>query len=390
MPSQAQETIRSINIIISLCFSFTIPLLSFWFKKADAKLRLFAFAFYSVFILNAAAVLIRAPEASAVLLQYTDPLLLLLLVMILATGSRLLAGVLTFLVPGALIVFSCFQPSFTKFPQHQSLSTALLTALCLIIMYMYKGRKRNDGLLFWFPLPMLASGLAGLYPGVLGPAVPVLRSVSFCILLYFFYKSFVQSLFIRLDENEKRLSSMDRSVEAEVRRRLLELEDINKKLLDISKMDALSNVLNKAAILKATEHLLISKPKSELSMLMFDIDDFKVINDTNGHIVGDKCIRTLASIARSNFRDIDLIGRYGGDEFIVVLPDTGTRQAVNVAERFRKIVADSTSPRFTISIGISSYPADGSNVRALINEADKRLYMSKKKGKNAVSSGSVS
>ena len=164
---------------------------------------------------------------------------------------------------------------------------------------------------------------------------------------------------------------------------------MNKKLLDISKMDALSNVYNKAAILKAIERLISSKPESELSLLMFDIDDFKVINDTHGHIVGDKCIRMLSSTARSSFRDIDLVGRYGGDEFIIVLPDTGSKQAIAIAERFKSTVAAATSPSFTISIGVSSYPSDGTDVRALIQEADKGLYMSKKKGKNAVSHSST-
>jgi diguanylate cyclase (GGDEF)-like protein len=388
---QAQDTIQSINIIISLCFSFLIPLLSFWFKKANVRLRLLAFSFYSVFILNAASVLLIDPKASAVLLQYADTLLLLLFIAALISGSNLIVRALTIIAPGVLILFACFDSAFTKSYNHQDISISLLTLLSLAVMYMHKNKKGTDSLLFWSILSMLAAGLAGLYPGsrILGMAALVLRTVSFSILLYFFYKSFIQALLIKFEENEKRLSGMDRSVEAEVKKRLLELENMNKKLLDISKTDALSNVLNKAAILKAMDHLISSKPKSELSLLMFDIDDFKVINDTHGHIVGDKCIRMLASAARSNFRDIDLVGRYGGDEFIVALPDTGSRQAIAIAERFRKIVAESTSPSFTISIGISSYPADGSDVRTLIQEADKNLYVSKKKGKNAVSHSTI-
>ncbi|NLK86057.1 MAG: GGDEF domain-containing protein [Clostridiaceae bacterium] len=391
MPLQAQDTLGSINIIISLCFSFLIPLLSFWFKKADERLRLFAFAFYSVFILNVAAALSFDPKTSQALQQYTDTLLLLLFIAVLATGSRLLVRALTILAPGVLAVLAFTDPSFIKYEYHQNISAAILTLLSLTVMYIYKSKKGADSLLFWSILPMLASALAGLYPGsmILSTAVPFLRFISYVILLYFFYKSIVHTLLIRSNENEKKLSGMDRSVEAEVRKRLLELENINKKLLDISKTDALSNVLNKAAVLKALERLITSKPKSELSLLMFDIDDFKVINDTHGHIVGDKCIRMLASAARDNFRDIDLVGRYGGDEFLVVLPDTGSRQAIAVAERFRRIVAESTSPHFTISIGISSYPSDGTNVRALIQEADRSLYTSKRKGKNAVSHSSM-
>jgi diguanylate cyclase (GGDEF)-like protein len=193
---------------------------------------------------------------------------------------------------------------------------------------------------------------------------------------------------IRAEESERKLSSIDRSVEVEVKKRMLELENMNKKLLDISKTDALSNVLNKAAILKAMDRLINDKSNSKFSILMFDIDDFKNINDTHGHFVGDKCIRTLSSTARKSFRDIDLVGRYGGDEFIIILPDTGSKQALIVAERFRKTVAESSSPSITISIGIASYPLDGTNIGNLIKVADKGLYASKKKGKNTISHNS--
>lgn len=387
MPSLGQDTVLFITVIISLCFSFCILLLAFWFKRADERLRLFAIAFLSVFISSAAAALSHDIKVSAVLSQYTDVLLLVLFTAILLSRSRLLVGALILLAPPALLALVFFNPSFVEFNFRYKISTALLTVLSLAIMYMHKNKKGVDSLLFWFILPMLMSGLAGHYSrySIAGAAVPIFKLVSYSILLYFFYKSFVQALQIKFDENEKKLSSIDRSVETEVKKRLLELENINKKLMDISKIDALSNVLNKAAILKAIERLINDKPKSELTILMFDIDDFKAINDNHGHIVGDKCIRTLSSTARSNFRDIDLVGRYGGDEFIVVLPETGSRQAITIAERFRKIVAESTSPRFTISIGISSYPSDGTDVRSLIQEADKGLYVSKKKGKNAVS-----
>ncbi len=391
MPSQAQETVHLVTVIISLCFSFMIPLLSFWFKKADVKLRLFAFAFYSIFILNVAAALSKDLIVSAIFSQYSDTLLLLLFAVALISGSGLLVRTLTFLIPAALIIFTSFNPAFAQYQYHQNINAAILTLLSLAVMYVHKNKKGADSLLFWFILPMLASGLAGLYPGswITGPAVPLLKLISYSILLYYFYKSFIQALLKKYDDNEKKLSAIDHSVETEVKKRMLELEDMNKKLLDISKMDALSNVYNKAAILKAIERLISSKPESELSLLMFDIDDFKVINDTHGHIVGDKCIRMLSSTARSSFRDIDLVGRYGGDEFIIVLPDTGSKQAIAIAERFRSTVAAATSPSFTISIGVSSYPSDGTDVRALIQEANKGLYISKKKGKNAVSHSST-
>ncbi len=391
MPMHVHETIQYITVIISVCFSFCIPLLSFWFKKSDAKLRLFAFAFLSIFMLNITAALSYDSRVTAVLSWYADALFLLVFIAILVSGSRLLCGALTLFISAALIMLANCSSFFLLFPYHNDISAILVTVLSLVVMYMLKSKKGIDSLLFWAILPLLAASLACLYPGswITEPAIPIFKLASYTMFLYYFYKVFIEAMQKKCTENEKKLSSIDRSVETEVKKRLLELENINKKLLDISKIDALSNVLNKAAILKAMERLIMDKPKSELSVLMFDIDNFKAINDTHGHIVGDKCIRQLSSTARSNFRDIDLIGRYGGDEFIVVLPDTGVKQAITIAERFRRIVAESTSPTFTISIGISSFPSDAGDVRALIQEADKGLYVSKNKGKNAVSHGEI-
>ena len=115
---------------------------------------------------------------------------------------------------------------------------------------------------------------------------------------------------------------MDRSIEAEVKKRMREVEKVNRKLLDKSKADPLTGLLNKAAILDAIDGLIASKPDREHSILMFDIDDFKDINDNHGHIAGDRCIKTLATATRHNFRTFDLAGRYGGDEFIAVLPES--------------------------------------------------------------------
>jgi diguanylate cyclase (GGDEF)-like protein len=130
---------------------------------------------------------------------------------------------------------------------------------------------------------------------------------------------------------------------------------------------------------------LINSRINEFSILMFDIDNFKGINDTYGHIAGDMCIKRLALIAKSSIRDEDSIGRYGGDEFVVVLPSLTISQARLVAERFRKKVDETESPHFSVSIGIASYPQDASNVKELIAAADEGLYKSKRKGRNTVS-----
>lgn len=137
-----------------------------------------------------------------------------------------------------------------------------------------------------------------------------------------------------------------------------------------------------------------------LSVLMVDVDHFKSYNDQFGHLVGDKTLREVAQIIRDNVRRVDVIGRYGGEEFIVAAPEIDKNQGVELAERIRQAVA---SRRFrlydeetevTVSIGISSFPLDldkreqkefsEDSLTELIQKADQALYQAKAKGRNQI------
>jgi len=130
--------------------------------------------------------------------------------------------------------------------------------------------------------------------------------------------------------------------------------------------------------------LIERSPNTVVSLMLFDIDRFKSINDTMGHQIGDKCIKAVASLAQGAFRKEDLLGRYGGDEFIVVLPGAVPVKAFLIADRFRQLVQNKTNPAFTISVGVATYPQDAKSIAALIEAADKALYESKQKGRNRV------
>jgi diguanylate cyclase (GGDEF)-like protein len=128
-----------------------------------------------------------------------------------------------------------------------------------------------------------------------------------------------------------------------------------------------------------------------LSLLMLDIDHFKTVNDTYGHLAGDEALRTLADLARREVRPMDLVARYGGEEFAVVLPETAAAGALAVAERLRRRVASHPIPlptghtlSLTISIGVATLPDDAENVRQLIGAADRALYAAKSGGRNQV------
>ena len=129
---------------------------------------------------------------------------------------------------------------------------------------------------------------------------------------------------------------------------------------------------------------------TKLSFLMIDIDYFKACNDRFGHLVGDVVLRETAAIMKKNLREIDIIGRYGGEEFSVMLPETAKDGALIVGERLRKAVESAYISAYDeqinvkISIGISTFPDDADEINQLIDRADQMLYKAKESGRNRV------
>ena len=130
--------------------------------------------------------------------------------------------------------------------------------------------------------------------------------------------------------------------------------------------------------------------KFKFAFLMIDIDDFKLCNDTYGHLVGDAILKEMSRIIKEHLRAIDVVSRYGGEEFAVLLPETGLESAMMIADRLRKKIEESVFAaydeklKFTISTGISIYPQDATEEKALIEKADAALYTAKRGGKNIV------
>jgi len=133
-----------------------------------------------------------------------------------------------------------------------------------------------------------------------------------------------------------------------------------------------------------------SRRKSCVSFLMVDVDFFKHLNDQYGHLTGDQILRRIVEFIKENVREIDFVGRYGGEEFGVVLPDTDIKSAHHVAERIRMAVARTliaaydTKVHVTVSIGMAAFPQDAKDKDELIDKADWALYRAKKAGRNAV------
>lgn len=132
------------------------------------------------------------------------------------------------------------------------------------------------------------------------------------------------------------------------------------------------------------------KHKLNLSCLMVDIDFFKDCNDRRGHLAGDVVLKQIADIIKENVREVDFAGRYGGEEFCIILPDTSKDGAVHVAERLRSAVeahvfkAYDENIKVTVSIGVTVFPDDGADLNQLIDYADQAMYKAKAEGRNKV------
>ncbi|MDD2592444.1 MAG: sensor domain-containing diguanylate cyclase [Erysipelotrichaceae bacterium] len=172
-------------------------------------------------------------------------------------------------------------------------------------------------------------------------------------------------------------------------RKLMEqdLASKNKILAKLSTMDGLTKISNHKTLVDfVKEEMSIStKTDQPLSIVMFDIDDFKKVNDTKGHVFGDKVLIRVAEILKRAIRDKDLVGRYGGEEFMLVLPKTDLEQAKIVAERIRKAVEVDKmidDQKITISGGVKQFANE--SITDFIHDADQALYKAKKNGKNRI------
>jgi diguanylate cyclase (GGDEF)-like protein len=173
---------------------------------------------------------------------------------------------------------------------------------------------------------------------------------------------------------------------------LINRAHIYEKLQKISITDSLTHIANRSYFMKRYEEEFSRSEKFglPLSFLMIDIDHFKNYNDKYGHLVGDVILRELARGLRENIREIDFIGRFGGEEFSVFLPQTSKEQALQVAERLRETIADTEfsaydeKVRLTVSIGIATFPQNSKDRDFLIEVADKTLYKAKQAGRNRV------
>jgi diguanylate cyclase (GGDEF)-like protein len=163
-------------------------------------------------------------------------------------------------------------------------------------------------------------------------------------------------------------------------RLLMEIEQL-------AKVDALTGLANRRVFesILSREVARAHRTSRDLSLVLFDVDRFKAVNDTRGHQAGDHVLRQVASALRGAARDVDLVARQGGEEFAAILPDCSCHQAIEVAERMRAAIAAIPEIGVTVSGGVATLPGDAIDAEQLVAAADKALYRAKRAGRDRIS-----
>ena len=170
---------------------------------------------------------------------------------------------------------------------------------------------------------------------------------------------------------------------------ITELKNTEIELKKISRTDRLTKVNNRLYTddILENQYYRYKRDNEACSVIIIDIDHFKSVNDNHGHLVGDKVLVEFARVLGLSIRKGDILGRWGGEEFLIILPHTKLNEAMQLAEKLRKIISENKFPiigRMTASFGVSTF-VEHSSVDILIDTADKALYESKKNGRNCVS-----
>jgi diguanylate cyclase (GGDEF)-like protein len=171
---------------------------------------------------------------------------------------------------------------------------------------------------------------------------------------------------------------------------------LRQKLRSLAYQDELTGCVNFRWTMRFLENEIARSKRynKEMTIIMADIDHFKKINDTYGHLVGNDVLKTFAEVIKSNVRGVDIVGRYGGEEFLIVLPEASPNQALVAMERIRsklsqiKITSshlkEDTEFSIKFSAGIASFPQNGTDIKDLIGVADNALYEAKRRGRDCI------
>ena len=375
---------------------FGVVHLDLWLKRRDRRghLWLAAASGGALMVDVSGMALRREPMASGVL-----PLVNLLGVLLVtaslfelvhALGERPSGRVAraAYLVGVALALGSALGGARTLVPAF------LLVALALLVVAMAhafragrSGDRESRALGVGLLVLMLVLALDVLRLLGIVPAPPGLPIAGFV----FMFLLSASSLNGRYEREHRELVALRLDLERRVADRTRELEEANRLLAEASRTDTLTGLPNRRGFLEVVDHELKRSARAgqPCSVLMIDLDHFKQINDRLGHAAGDAVLQRAASTLRAVLRDEDLVARWGGEEFIVVLPDTPGTAAVGVAEKVRRALAAAPfthagkTSGLTASFGVAEH-RHGEPLELTVAAADRALYRAKEAGRDRV------
>lgn len=372
-----------------LCFSFLIFVFTITFYHKQPRFQGLGYTFLIPFYLSIYSFIYLEGSLNTSVISFIELVLMASLLLVLSIKGfqrSILATsvmILLILIPLSLILPKYgFHIILEKPLQIQIILTLLLLANMIPL---FISRKKERNLYYCFVWLFIASvlQLTGM-EGIIESLTISMKVFGYYGFYHYFYRRTYTAWERKVREVEKMKRSLQLSYEEEVRKQLFYMELEQERLLNEAHTDAMTQAYNKKAIINILEKL-ITIGKEPISIMMLDIDYFKRINDCHGHVIGDTCIKGIVEIIKENTRKLDYIGRYGGDEFIIILPETSMHNAKSIAEKIREKISFASNPRVTVSVGIASYPQDGRNAMTLIAKADEGLYRSKRKGRNIVS-----
>lgn len=380
-------------LVLLTWFSFSLLtiVIPFVLARQANELKVQAIPFFIPLVLSLLVLFLphQVPLYTIFILVQTLPWLILSLLFASGrqpTSIRGLFGIVSLLLFGILAAIGAVPEKVAHFLATGQIAGPLLAGITIvtILAALYKISRVDPAAshINWTLSAALLVQATVFFPNLY--LIEFVTFLAYFALARFFFHQVYSLVMARDLEAEKVLSQWNRAVQLEVNRRVLELQRANQHLLETTKTDHLTSVYNKAGITDFIEDLLTRKKTSSFSLILFDIDGFKQINDTKGHTMGDYFLQQVAKIAASSIRNLDAVGRYGGDEFLLVLPNTTLKDACYVGERLRGNV-EKNLEGCTISAGIAIYPTDAATFLDLVKVADTGLYAAKEAGKNAVS-----
>nr|WP_158301039.1 diguanylate cyclase [Sulfurimonas denitrificans] len=282
----------------------------------------------------------------------------------------------------AIVLFSFTDINFM-------LPTTPLLFVLLLLWIVYK-----QGVLPGMIMALLITSIAiyytssGLGPfsifGLKGTTIYLQEFIAILVITTLFFGVLHQEI----NESKAKLEELNKNLENMVKEKTKSLMEANQKLNNLASKDSLTNIFNRRIIDEfiSKETIKSKRYNNSLALIMIDIDHFKEVNDKYGHQVGDEVILSLVDIISKNIRESDIFGRWGGEEFIILLPETNLNQATIVAQNIRKKVQEYRFDKVgqkTISLGVSEFNSNDDST-VFIKRVDDALYKAKATGRNRV------